>query len=346
MATNLARIMLVAGTGMALAVSANAEINWSGYGGLSSGLGTSTYSSQNCWLPSCGTYRTHDSRSLWALAGDVHVSTVFDSGLSFQFDAEGNRSFFDGLTSLYYPNIGRVTKYGMGVHIDTTGDQYRVGEFVSIGNSDWANTNNRLVSAGLEGEWLFDRTTLFSQLVYSHAVQGTFFESGLNSWYLYTGARYFLSDNLMFEADTGAGTIESASIRFPYVGTSDNGNILHWSAKAEYRFQGLPVSLLINYQGSYATWKSYNAYWEGIPCGHGALAYERISATTRRTGNLFMLSLHYYLGQDSLLANDRNGAGMNDYNPWYGAEPITEAFMGNPNYGTLIFGAPLSSEQC
>ena len=43
-------------------------------------------------------------------------------------------------------------------------------------------------------------------------------------------------------------------------------------------------------------------------------------------------SMRNYLGQNSLIANDRNGAGMNDHNPWSGAEPITEAFMGDGSF--------------
>lgn len=221
-----------------------------------------------------------------------------------------------------------------------------MGEFVSIGNSDWAQTNNRLVSTGLEGEWFFDRTTLFSQLIYSRTVQGgfgwiqdlrSFTNIGLNSWYLYTGARYFLRNNLMFEADAGAGTIESDGSRFghsaaEYFATESNGNILHWSAKTEYRFQDLPVSLAFNYQGSYGTWNRHS-YGSGVyPYPHPYQYDYNVMRTWRRTENLFMLSLRYYLGQDSLIANDRNGASMSDYNPWYGAKPVTEAFIGDSSF--------------
>jgi hypothetical protein len=55
----------------------------------------------------------------------------------------------------------------------------------------------------------------------------------------------------------------------------------------------------------------------------------------RRSENLVMLSLRYYFGQDSLIANDRKGASLKDYNPWYGADPVTEAFVGNQPYAVL-----------
>ena len=120
MPRHLTKIMLFAGACMALAVPANAETNWSGYGELSGGIGPSFSSAiKNCSGIYCS---THYSNTPTDMAGCVHVSMVFDSGLSLQFDAEGNSRFLGGSTSSYIPNFGRVTKYGVGVHLDATGD--------------------------------------------------------------------------------------------------------------------------------------------------------------------------------------------------------------------------------
>jgi hypothetical protein len=44
-----------------------------------------------------------------------------------------------------------------------------------------------------------------------------------------------------------------------------------------------------------------------------------------------MLGLRYYFGQGSLLSNDRSGASLEDYNPWYGTQPdMTTANGDNP----------------
>ena len=327
MSNNSLKITLLALACMMMVVPANAGINLSGYGELGSGIGTSASSTYYCFGSSdasCGSSGVHSSNTPWDLAGSLHLSTVVDTGVNLQLDVEG-KNVRESPSPDDYFNYDKATTYGVGIHLDATIDEFRVGELISIGNANGAFFNNRLVSAGLEGAWLLNRTTLFSQLIYSHAVQGDFSDSGLNSLYLYTGARYFLRDNLMFEADAGAGTIESTRLQSMAAGTNYNGHAAQWSAKAEYRFSDLPVSLLFNYQGSYSIWRSFNAAWVPIPCGHGRLDYYSTTGTMRRTENLFMLSLHYYFGQDSLIANDRNGAGMNDYNPWYGAESVISA---------------------
>ncbi|HUO98484.1 MAG TPA: hypothetical protein VMU01_07435 [Rhizomicrobium sp.] len=45
-----------------------------------------------------------------------------------------------------------------------------------------------------------------------------------------------------------------------------------------------------------------------------------------------MLTVRFYFGQDSLIANDRKGASLADYNPWYGAEAVAEPYLGDRDY--------------
>jgi hypothetical protein len=47
--------------------------------------------------------------------------------------------------------------------------------------------------------------------------------------------------------------------------------------------------------------------------------------------NLFRITLRYFFGQQSLIANDRTGAAMTDRNPWYGENPVTRAPAGRAN---------------
>jgi len=116
-----------------------------------------------------------------------------------------------------------------------------------------------------------------------------------------------------------------------------NGGMLHWSTKVEYQLETLPVSLVLNYQGSYGTWSRDTAasgdYGPGGPPPGWLVHYSYDYAHTwRRSENLLMLSVRYYIGQDSLMANDRNGAGLSDYDPWYGVEPVTEPFLGDGRF--------------
>jgi hypothetical protein len=340
MRTKLVGVALLSGTCLVFAAPAAADIDLSGYGELSAGIGSSTIldGANRCFssgvlnppVSGCQSGHTDDTNTPTSLAGGLHISTTSDVGLSLQFDAEADTRYLSGLQYYGYSNIGRVTKYGTGIHLDVANDQYRAGGLFSVGNSDWTNVYaNRLISVGLEGARFFDRITLFSQLTYSHPVQGYFANSGygLDSWYLYTGARYFFRDDLMFEGDFGAGRIWSYEKPYGSI-TQNNGKLLHWGVKTEYRLEDFPVSLALNYQGSYGTWYRHTSGSFVYPYPFPYPFSYDVVHKWQRTEHLFMLTLRYYFGQDSLIANDRNGATINDYNSWYGAEPITEPFIG------------------
>lgn len=351
MARLLSKFMLFAGACLALAAPAYAGLDLFGYGELGAGISLSALStpSHSCltWGSQqyCGSSDFHDSSTPKDFAGSIHIGTPIYAGLSLQLDLEGKRLFLGTLPSQFNPYqfvSRRVNKYGLGVHLDWTDDDYRVGWIASIGDSDWMSQyNNRLVSAGLEGEWFLDRFTFLSQAIYSHAVSGPFMGRswtgrGLNSWYLYSGARYFFRDNLMFETDVGAGTVTNGGSWF---GGESNGGMLHWSTKAEYRLEEYPVSFVLDYQGSYGTWSRHTAesgdYGPGGPPPGWLVHFSYDDTHTwRRSENLLMLRVRYYIGPDSLIANDRKGAGLSDYNPWYGVEPVTEPFLGDGRFLT------------
>lgn len=354
------KILLLAGACLVLAAPANAGVDLSGYGELSAAIALPSQSQRICNLYSsapCSPYGQFAPSTPSALAAGAHVNIVLNSGLNLQFDAEGNLTTLRHIQTFESSSTARVTKYGMGVHLDRSGDIYRWGGLVSVGNSDNGWSHNRLISGGLEGERFFDRFTLFSQLTYSRAIQGDFSSSGLNSWQLHAGARYFYLDNLMFEANAGDAVIGSGELQtlqtyssptftyYTFTDTDYSGNALQWSAKAEYRLDDFPASLALSYQGSYATWQSYI---RGIspppPCGR-SFSFFSMSNEFRRTDNLFMLSLRYYFGRDSLIANDRSGAGMSDYNPWYGVQPVAEAYAGS-DYRPVVFATAPAAPFC
>jgi hypothetical protein len=125
MRTDFATVIVFATTCMTFAVPANADIDWSGYGELSAGIGTSTMSDRESSCQPCG--YSDNSNTPTDLAGGLHVSTTSDAGLSLQFDGKANTRYLSGLQYYGYSNIVRVTKYGTGIHLDIAKDRYRVG---------------------------------------------------------------------------------------------------------------------------------------------------------------------------------------------------------------------------
>jgi hypothetical protein len=328
--------LLFAGSCFLLAVPANAQVNWSGYGELEGGGGL-YHGSENA--------TSFPTSTEWVTAGAGRVNLTLDSGLDLQLDAQGRGNLFEakvpaGWSTLQNPKDQWT--YGFGAHFDLRGDEYRAGTLFSFGDGDWFST-------GLEGAWYLDRTTLFSQFTYSAAFHSPGPLGNPHYWYLDVGGRYFLLDNLMFELNGGAGIVDAAHAPLQSSFTSNstdilgsvsvtsttimggtNGDILHWSAKTEYRFDGLPLSLAFDYQGTYATARqldstSFAFKLNGTPFGGYSC---NSSGRWKRTENVVMLRLRYYFGEASLIANDRYGAGMNDYNPLYGAEQVSDAGSG------------------
>jgi len=341
---NLAKIVFIGATWLALAVPAEADITLSGYGEL--GTGGGFYHVSPDYVGSISPNYNGSIHALGTMSGAAHVNLAFDNGVNLQFDAEGQKDFFDlgdSFGGIRTNGFDKSTTYGFGAHFNLGDDDYRFGFLGSMGNVEWGNGAYQLYSTGLEGAWFLDRTTLFSQLVYSDTRRRV----DLRSLFLRMGARYFLEDNLMLGAHLGAGVIDAtpSTSYMPFPGSPPssgisalylvgiggrggigNGNMLNWGTGAEYRFTDWPLSLGFDYRGSYATWRNLDVitfYWS-----NGSSYSCNGSLTYHRTEHLFMVRLRYYFGLESLFANDRKGASMNDYNPWYGAEPIAEADSG------------------
>ncbi|HUO98483.1 MAG TPA: hypothetical protein VMU01_07430 [Rhizomicrobium sp.] len=101
------------------------------------------------------------------------------------------------------------------------------------------------------------------------------------------------------------------------------------------------MSIGLSYLGTFLNWHEYDS---GYSPGGGCISPFSWSENTRwrRFDTLFMLSVRYYVGSGSLLENDRLGATMPDYNPWYGAEPVMAGETANP--ATYI--APPAAHRC
>ncbi len=140
-----------------------------------------------------------------------------------------NQTSFDGDAHVTWHNLGSTL----------------VGAFASYGST----RAGEFMTAGAEGQLIYPQTTLYAQaLGHSGADEGTAdTPNNESAWYVQGEARYFETDNLKFSVNAGFAGI---SERFY------DANALRWSAQAEYRFEDMPLSVFVLYQGSHANWSA------------------------------------------------------------------------------------------
>jgi hypothetical protein len=280
-----------------LAPSAHAD-NFTGYGELNiaAGYGSDSYhETELCGGSVCSTWNNHDNWDQWNFGGSVHGNYNFGTGLGLQFDVEDQGIGQNGYTH---------TVSGGGVHLYERDANYLWGGFVSLGDLG----GSRAVTTGVEGKAFIDNVTLYSQVSWTGGAQGYFLRNHEDSWQLHTEATYFLNDNLSFSAGLGGAINEYSYYNNDYSG---HATLVHWNLGAEYLLQDLPLSVFATYQGSYQVQKYFDNYGGGNSYFGG----------DNNRGNAIMIGVRFYFGQNSLIANDHDGAGLKDYNPWYGVYP-------------------------
>jgi hypothetical protein len=305
--TKLFKSLLLAGGCAAFLTPAAPAASVTGYGELFAGAGYMSQSFKETYPLVCsnvimpcstfghfGTYYFHDQTDLWSIGGSAHGNIAFDSDLGLQLDIAGQNR---GYSTMSHSGLG------IGAHVYRRDADFLYGGFFSIGDS----SGGRLVTAGLEGQTYWDKVTLYTQASYSTAIQGVLQENNTDSWNLHAEARYFYTDNIVFSGGLGASLAHKNWSWDAYNYNTNNGGILQWDLRAEYLLDEGPLGLFAAYQGSNITW-------------HQRWSYLATNKALYRN-NAIMLGLRFYFGQNSLLANDRSGASLKDYNPWYGTQP-------------------------
>lgn len=288
---------------LAPAMAADADAI-SGYGEIFAGMGYGATSSdarayQNGSLSAAS--GGHDQHDISLVGGSAHANIPLEGGFGVQVDVEGqNDSFGDATTSAD----------GFGLHLYKRDAFGLIGAFASVGSTQ----DSRLVTAGLDGKLYLDTfglndVSLDAQASYTAAVQGDLRPQRADSWNLYAGANYFYNDHLSFSGGIGAAFLQSRYRDEALV--HQNVNRVNWNLRTEYLMHDMPLGVFASYQGA------YNA-------GHYKM-YDGDDLTAIRSkgpGNVFMLGLRVYFGQNSLKDNDRTGASLTDANPWYGAQAL------------------------
>jgi hypothetical protein len=253
----------------------------------------------------------------WVLGGAGRGNWWATPNVSIQLDAQAEGTQYKlptVLTLVPGSNHFSTSDYLAGAHVNWRDSQRGLlGAFAGIGDL----TGNALTSAsglyagarhgviGLEGQAYWNKVTLYGQAGYDATMDfgnGLFF-NGVHQWFVRGTGRYFVDPNLMLEA---TGEFADGSIQHPAfagVAIGNTGfNTWLWRLKAEWRPGTMPFSLFATYQGSRSDYQSPSPF---VPTGNEII-----------TDNRVMAGVRLYLGQDTLLANDRTGATLDILDPF------------------------------
>jgi hypothetical protein len=183
---------------------------------------------------------------------------------------------------------------GAALHLNTRNSDYLIGGLASYGsNGDY---DGDFVSAALEAQRYFDNVTIYGQAGYTAQVSGDTSPESADAWYIHAAARYFFNPDLMIEANAGFALVDAFD---------DEDSQSKWGARLSWKpSENLPVGVFVGYQGLNDDWR------EG---------YEL-------TDHTLFAGFNLYFGQGTLLANDREGATLVDYNPMFGVNEPWDSY--------------------
>lgn len=180
---------------------------------------------------------------------------------------------------LYFEGGGDFSMYGGAVHASLRDpSSHLVGVVASIGNSFGGD----YASAAFEAQRYIGNLTLYGQAGYSWGYDNA---DGQTMPYFHLVARQFLTPDLMIEGQAGYGQFDTG------FSTTD---VVRWEARIEGKLPRAPLSAYVAYQGMYDSSGGFSL-WE-----HAVVGGIRLIST------------------ETLLANDRSGATLVDYNPLFG----------------------------
>ena len=256
------------------------------------------------------------------LGGAARGNTWLTPIVSMQMDlqAEGTSYNFSGSTS-------SSLDYLLGGHINwRDSNRGLLGAFAGIGD----NNGVRHAVFGAEGQYYWNNVTFYLQGGYDTTLHSSFtplamYSSGpgflgpfgvdMDAWFIRGTGRYYITPNLRIEAtgmyaDGSVNQSSSSDFACSLSCSSSLGfSTLLWEAKAEWKLDNSPFAFFFKYRGSQT---EYNL--SASTAFPPAISFAG-SATAKVTDNRFLIGARMYLGEKSLLWNDRQGATLDIISP-------------------------------
>ncbi len=246
----------------------------------------------------------------WPISGAGRGNWWATNDFSLQLDAQAEGTQYSIPSSLFVPGFsGRFStlSYLVGGHANFRNSQTGlIGGFAAIGDtSGTAQTNTLFTGAsgvrhalgGIEGQYYFNALTLYGQVGYDSSLDfgNAATISDAHAVFFRGTARYFFMPNFMME---GTAQYSTGKIGFNnFGGNPADTNFDMWRAsiKAEWKPSTMPFSIFGKYEFNQTSYAQNNI---------------NFTPNERIAENRVMAGVRFYLGQNTLLANDRTGATL------------------------------------
>jgi hypothetical protein len=269
----------------------------SGYVEVYGGWGSTRFTSTGCDF---GCFDESDRFRGWALGGAGRGNYWLAPNISMQLDAQA-----EGTS--YKVDFGGPNSFNSSAHSYLIGGHFNwrdsqrglLGVFAAAGDQGGFlfDESRRHVIVGGEGQLYWNQFTLYVQGGYDTSA-GTY-EAEPHAWFIRGTGRYFFTPNTMLE---GTVLYAQGEVDFAFDPESLGFKTWMWEAKLEHRFAATPFSLYLKYRGS-------QTEFDTVFFGPGFFAQDKF------TDHRILAGLRLYMGEGTLLSNDRHGATLDIKEP-------------------------------
>lgn len=247
----------------------------------------------------------------WPIGGAGRGNWWATKDFSVQLDVQAESTRYKVPSDFLDPGFtGRFStlSYLVGGHANYRNSQTGlIGIFGAVGDASGSqNTSGffgggsgvRHALGGLEGQYYWNALTLYGQVGYDSTLDmgNTSFVDDVHAWFVRGTGRYFFMPNFMVE---GTGQYSKGAVGFSTFGSlviPDTGfDMWRVSFKAEWRPDTMPFSIFGKYEYNQTNY------------AQNAIIF---APSERVSENRLMAGVRLYLGQNTLLANDRTGATL------------------------------------
>jgi hypothetical protein len=270
----------------------------------------------------------------WPIGGAGRGNWWATNDFSLQLDGQAEGTQYKVPSTLFVPGFSArfsTLSYLVGGHANYRNSQMGlIGAFGAIGDaSGTAQTDALFTGAngvrhalgGVEGQYYFNALTLYGQVGYDSSLNfgNSASISDVHAWFFRGTARYFLMPNFMLE---GTAQFSTGAVGFNNFGANPadtNFDMWRASIKAEWRPATMPFSIFGKYEFNQTSYAQNNT---------------NFTPNERIAENRVMAGVRFYLGQNTLLANDRTGATL-DILDTLGASTSPVMFNGQGRFAVV-----------
>ena len=259
----------------------------------------------------------------WVLGGAGRGNYWFWPNASVQVDAQAegtsNHLTSDSASSGHFS----THSYLVGGHVNWRDPQRGLlGIFGGAGDAGGAGltffaSSQRHGVIGGEGQLYWNQFTFYLQGGYDSTIGNVDFTiDNVHAWFVRGTGRWYATPNLLLEA---TGLYANGQVDFANVCCGDPAslgfNTWLWQAKLEWRPRTIPFSLFAKYQGTQTRYDTLT-----IP---GEATFDQ-----KKTDSRFLIGARLYMGEGTLLANDRHGATLDIIDPL--GTPVSPLMFAEP----------------